>query len=213
MMLEAHQLAIFVPAAVIMAFIPGQDMLFVIAQSASGGVRRGLLAMAGTLTALFLVHLTAAAFGLSALLLKSALLFSAFKYAGAAYLLWLGIVSFLKAPAAASAPESDAAPKRGSAFLQGFVTNVLNPKIAIFILAFFPQFISPHRGSVAVQVFELGAIWGFAGLVALTIASCAGGSLGRLRRRSAMARRAERYVTGSIFIALGLRVLLPERSN
>jgi len=192
-----------------MAFIPGQDVLFVLAQSAKGGVRRGLVAMAGTLSSLFLVHLTAAAFGLSALLLKSALLFSALRYAGAAYLLYLGVQTFLNQPPGASAPDSARDSKRDSPFVQGFVTNVLNPKVAIFILAFFPQFIVPARGFVALQVFELGTIWGFAGLVALTLAASAGGSLGRIRRRSALARRIEQYVTGTVFVGLGLRVALP----
>jgi threonine/homoserine/homoserine lactone efflux protein len=162
--------------------------------------------MAGTLLGLFLVHLPAAAFGLSALLLKSAMLFSALKYAGAAYLLYLGIQSFRKQPSGASATARP--PRLGSPFVQGFATNVRNPKIAIFILAFFPQFIELARGFVALQVFELGAIWGFAGLVALTLAASVGSGLGRLRRRSALARRIEQYATGTLFVGLGLRVAL-----
>lgn len=189
-----------------MAFLPGQDTLFVLAQSAKGGTRRGLVATAGTLAGLFLVHLPAAAFGFSALLLKSDVLFSGLKYAGAAYLLYLGIQSFRKQPPGAS--DSPRPQRLGSPFVQGFVTNVLNPKIAIFILAFFPQFIGPARGFVALPVFQLGTIWGFAGLVALTLAANVGGGLGRLRRRSALATRIDQCVTGTLFVGLGLRVAL-----
>jgi threonine/homoserine/homoserine lactone efflux protein len=206
-MLTLHQLAVFVPAAVIMAFIPGQDVMFVLAQSTIGGARRGLIAMAGILTAFFAVHVSAAAFGLSALLLKYALLFSALKYAGAAYLVFLGIQAYLKPP------QNDDVPpvrRRGAPFVQGFLTNLLNPKVAIFILAFFPQFIATAHGSVLLQVYEMGAIWGLAGVAALSLAAYAGQSLGRLRQRYRLVEQLERYVAGTILVSLGLRVALPD---
>lgn len=207
-MLDSHQLAAFAPAAAIMAFIPGQDVLFVLTQSTMGGSRRGLIAMAGILSAFFTVHVSAAAFGLSELLLKSVLLFSVLKYAGAAYLLFLGIQTYRTSPR--NDIRGATVSGRRAPFVQGFVTNVLNPKVAIFILAFFPQFIVPSHGSVLLQVYEMGAIWGVASIVALSLAAYAGEGLSTLRRRNHFVAQMERYVAGTILVALALRVALPD---
>lgn len=210
-MIDPHQLSVFFPVIIVMVLLPGPDVLFVVAQSARGGARDGLLAVIGIISAFFFVHVTGAALGISALIVKSVLLFNVLKYAGAAYLLYLGIKTLLQrdTPRAAQPVE---APKgiSDSPFVQGFVTNVLNPKVAIFMIAFLPQFIVVARGHVAAQILLLGGIWGAVGTIVLSSAAFVGGSLALLRSRSARVRRLERYITGTIFIGLGLRVAAPD---
>lgn len=210
-MIDPHQLSVFFPVIIVMVLLPGPDVLFVVAQSARGGARDGLLAVIGIISAFFFVHVTGAALGISALIVKSVLLFNVLKYAGAAYLLYLGIKTLLQrdTPRAAQPVE---APKgiSDSPFVQGFVTNVLNPKVAIFMIAFLPQFIVVARGHVAAQILLLGGIWGAVGTIVLSSAAFVGGSLALLRSRSARVRRLERYSTGTIFIGLGLRVAAPD---
>jgi threonine/homoserine/homoserine lactone efflux protein len=207
---------LFVPAMLAITFAPGPDMLFVLAQSARGGARRGLIAVAGIISG-GTVHIGAAAIGLSALLVRSALLFSIVKYAGAAYLLYLGLHTLLAReralPSASPANNTPgAAPPGNSAsapFVQGFITNVLNPKVALFVLAFLPQFVEPARGRIGWQIAELGLLWYATAAVVLSFVALAGGSFDAWRRRNPSAQRVERYVTGAIFVGLGARVALP----
>jgi threonine/homoserine/homoserine lactone efflux protein len=207
-MLDAHALMLFVPAMLAIAFAPGPDMLFVLAQSARGGMRRGLIAVAGIISG-GTVHIGAAAIGLSALLVRSAVLFSLVKYVGAAYLVVLGIRAFIAAEPVGAGSARPAASLGSAPFVQGFVTNVLNPKVALFVLAFLPQFVEPARGNVGGQIAELGAIWYATAAVVLCGVALAGGNFDRWRRGNAAVRRAERYITATIFVALGARAALP----
>jgi threonine/homoserine/homoserine lactone efflux protein len=207
-MLDAHALLPFVPAMLAITFVPGPDMLFVLAQSARGGARRGLIAVAGIISG-GTVHIGAAAIGLSALLVRSALLFSIVKYAGAAYLVYLGVRTLLaREREPQTGVPANGAP-RGSAFVQGFVTNVLNPKVALFVVAFLPQFVEPSRGGIGWQMAELGFIWYATGAIVLSAVALAGSAFDAWRRRNPIVRRVERYITGTIFVALGARVALP----
>jgi threonine/homoserine/homoserine lactone efflux protein len=203
-MLDLHALVLFVPAMLAIALAPGPDMLFVLAQSARGGVRRGLVATAGIISG-GTVHIGAAAIGFSALLVRSALLFSLVKYVGAAYLVYLGVRAFI----AAEPVRANAASPHSSPFVAGFITNVLNPKVALFVLAFLPQFVEPARGNVGPQIAELGSIWYATAAVVLCGVALAGGKFDGWRRRNPLAQRAERYVTGTIFVALGARAAMP----
>jgi threonine/homoserine/homoserine lactone efflux protein len=208
-MLDAHALLLFVPAMLAITFAPGPDMLFVLAQSARGGARRGLIAVAGIISG-GTVHIGAAAIGLSALLVRSALLFSLVKYAGAAYLIYLGVRTLLareQAPQAAA--QADDAANGSAPFVQGLVTNVLNPKVALFVVSFLPQFVEPSRGQIGWQIAELGCIWYATAAVVLSAVALAGSAFDAWRRRNPTAQRVERYVTGTIFVALGARVALP----
>jgi threonine/homoserine/homoserine lactone efflux protein len=203
-MLDLHTLILFVPAMLAIALAPGPDMLFVLAQSARGGVRRGLVAAAGIVSG-GTVHIGAAAIGFSALLMRSAVLFSLVKYVGAAYLVYLGVRAFM----AAEPVRENATSPHSSPFAAGFITNVLNPKVALFMLAFLPQFVEPARGNVGWQIAELGSIWYAVAAVILCGVALAGGKFDAWRRRNPFAQRAERYVTGPIFVALGARASLP----
>jgi threonine/homoserine/homoserine lactone efflux protein len=207
-MLSSHALVLYVPMMLAIALAPGPDMLFVLTQSARGGARRGLIATAGIISGGF-VHISAASIGLSALLVRSALLFSAVKYIGAGYLVYLGLRTLLTRERMSAADPKAGFKPASAPFVQGFITNVLNPKVALFVLAFLPQFVEPARGNIGWQIAELGAVWYATAAVVLCGVALAGGRFDAWRRRNALARRVERYVTGTIFVALGARVALP----
>jgi threonine/homoserine/homoserine lactone efflux protein len=150
-----------------------------------------------------LVHVAAAALGLSALLVSSALAFNVVKYLGAVYLVYLGLRRLL-APAAAA--ESAAAPPRTlrRLFAQGIVVNILNPKTALFFLAFLPQFVDPARGQVGGQILVLGLMFVVLGVVSDGLYAVLAGAAGGWLKRDGRVLRAERYITGSVFVGLGL---------
>ena len=149
---------LFVGAALVLLLIPGPVVLYIVGRSVEHGRRAGLVSIGG-IHAATLVHVAAAALGLSAVLASSALAFGVVKYAGAAYLIWHGLRKIFGRGEAAEAP-----PRAGNAamrrlFRDGFVVNLLNPKTAIFFLAFLPQFVEPGRGHVAMQVAVLGLLF------------------------------------------------------
>jgi threonine/homoserine/homoserine lactone efflux protein len=192
---------LFLLTALTLLLIPGPAVMYVVGQSIGGGRRAGVASVLGIHTGT-LVHVTAAAVGISSLLVASATAFSVVKYAGAAYLIVLGVRRLL------GKEESTVDDTRGPAGLsrhyrQGIVVNVLNPKTALFFLAFLPQFIDPHA-RVAPQVVVLGLTFVALGLVTdSTWALVAGATADRLRR-SERFPRIERWVSGSVFIGLGV---------
>jgi threonine/homoserine/homoserine lactone efflux protein len=207
-MVDQHTLMLYVPAMLAITLAPGADTLFVVASALRYGPRGGVLATGGIISG-GSIHIGFATVGLSALLLRSALAFSMLKYIGAAYLLYIGIKTLRSSTGGVSADE----PHEGSAgmiFRRGFVTNVLNPKVALFVVAFFPQFVSPSHGPLWSQMLELGALWYATGLVWLSFVGIAVGYAGHAVEPSQKARAVFKYVTGSIFVALGVRVALPE---
>jgi threonine/homoserine/homoserine lactone efflux protein len=151
-----------------------------------------------------MVHVLAATLGLSALLASSALAFGVVKYAGAAYLVYLGVRRML-APSEAPAARA-ALPRRALSRLyrDGFVVNLLNPKTALFFLAFLPQFVDPARGAVGFQVAFLGLLFALMGLASDGLYALAAGTAGQWFKRNARVLRFERWVTGSVFIGLGV---------
>ena len=202
---SAANLSIFVLASIALLLTPGPAVLYIVARSLTQGRLAGVVSMLGIQTAT-LVHVAAAALGLSALLMSSAIAFGIVKYVGAAYLIWLGLRALF---AQSRAAEAEVAPRSlGRLFRDGVVVNLLNPKTALFFLAFLPQFVEPERGAVPAQLILLGLI--FTGLAAMSdgmfalLAGTAGGWL----RRSRGFLQAERYVTGSIFIGLGITAAL-----
>ena len=196
-------LGLFSAAALALLLVPGPAVLFIVAQSVAQGRRAGLVCDLGIHSAT-LIHVAAAALGLSALLASSALAFSIVKYAGAAYLIWLG----LKKIFGRDVPSGDpvALPRRRYArlFRDGFVVNLLNPKTALFFLAFLPQFVDPARGHVAMQITILGLVFILIGLITDGAYAFAAGTAGSWLKRSRTYLKAERYVSGTLFIGLGL---------
>jgi threonine/homoserine/homoserine lactone efflux protein len=206
---SSHAFAVYVPAALVLLAIPGPAVLYIIATSVEGGRRAGLLSVAGVHLG-SLVHVAAACAGLSALIVSSAIAFSAVKYVGAAYLVFVGIRKWLEKDEPVELPTR--APRSGRrVFVQGVVVNVLNPKTALFFLAFLPQFVEPRHGAVAAQLAVLGILLVIMGAVSTTVFAIGAGRLGRFLRRNATVVRWQGKVVGAIYCALGVRLALQAR--
>lgn len=199
---DSGTLAVFCVAALVLLVIPGPAVLYIVSQSVSQGRIAGLVSMLGIQTG-GLVHVAAAAAGLSALLVRSSLAFSVVKYAGAAYLFFLGLRRLLgREDAVAGMPAAARSLRR--LYTQGVVVNVLNPKTALFFFAFLPQFVDVERGAVAFQIALLGLVFILLatfsdGLYALA----AGSAAGWVRGRPGLAR-GEQYASGGVLIGLGV---------
>jgi threonine/homoserine/homoserine lactone efflux protein len=188
---------LFALASIALLLVPGPAVLYIVAQSAEQGRSAGLASVAGIHIGTF-VHIVAAAAGLSAIILASAVAFTVVKFAGAAYLVYLGVRKLLERPAAEE-DEPRRAPLR-HVFARGAIVNVLNPKTALFFLAFLPQFVDPDRGAVWSQVVVLGLVFVALGLVSDSVYALVGDAAGSLLRRRATAMR---RVSGTIYIGLG----------
>ena len=191
--------------AVALLLVPGPAVLYVVVQSAEQGRRVGLASVAGIHLGT-LVHVAAATVGLSALIVASAVAFSAVKYAGAAYLIYLGVRRLLARDEVVEPGRRRESLRR--AFARGIVVNVLNPKTALFFLAFLPQFVDPDRGGVWSQVLVLGLVFVGLGLISDSLYALTAGTVGGLLRRR---RRALRYGSGVVFIGLGAAAALARR--
>ena len=197
----------FVVAGLALNLVPGADMSFIIASAARGGRRDGVVAALGV-GAGALVHICAAVLGLSAILASSQAAFDAIKYAGAAYLLWIAI-SLIRSGGAAHVAAPQAVPAR--LFRSAMLVNILNPKVALFFLAFLPQFVDPAARVPAAQIFCLGLWFDFAGtLVNIAVASIAAGAAGRLRE-VAWIGRAARWFAATVMGALAVQLALAAR--
>jgi threonine/homoserine/homoserine lactone efflux protein len=198
----AANLGLFISAALVLLLIPGPAVLYVVARSIQQGRMAGFVSDFGIHTAT-LVHVLAAALGLSALLASSALAFGIVKYAGAAYLIWLGLKKIFGRAEAADVKVQSSGHGHGRLFRDGFVVNLLNPKTALFFLAFLPQFVEPGRGHVAMQIAFLGLLFTLLGFVSDGCYVLAAGAAGHWLKRSRGYLSLERYITGVLFIGLG----------
>ena len=206
-MLDAHRFALFLVASLLLAVTPGPGIFYVLARTLAGGRREGFQSSAGTFFG-GLFHVAAAALGISALLAASALAFHAVKYAGAVYLVVLG-ARIIRARNNEMPVESVSGAGTG-AFRQGILTEVLNPKTALFFLSFIPQFIAPERGRVFLQFAALGFLTVLLNTAAdLTVVSLAG-AIERKLKSSATFRRRQRTASGLGMIALGAYLGLAE---
>jgi threonine/homoserine/homoserine lactone efflux protein len=199
-------LALFAGAALVLLVVPGPAVLYIVAQSIEHGRRAGLVSMLGV-QAGGLVHVAAAALGLSALLVQSAVAFNVVKYAGAAYLVFLGVRKLLARERLE--PTGERPPRRlDRLFAQGVVVNVLNPKTALFFFAFLPQFVDVGRGSVGLQIAMLGVIFILIAIVSDGLYALAAGTASDWLRGSRVFLRAERWVSGTVLVALGVTAAL-----
>jgi threonine/homoserine/homoserine lactone efflux protein len=197
-MFDAHRFLLFFAAALVLAITPGPGIFYVLARSLAGGRREGVLSSLGTFVG-GLFHVFAAALGVSALLAASAVAFHTVKYAGAAYLVWLGIRMIRTRDAELAV--ATGAPKR-KAFRQGVLTEALNPKTALFFLSFIPQFISAH-GHVFAQFVILGVISVVLNTAADLLVVLAAAPLERKLKHNALFRRRQRVASGVGMIGLG----------
>lgn len=204
-MFDSTRIFIFLTAAVLLAIAPGPGMLYVLARSLAGGKREGVLSAFGTFLG-GMVHVFAAALGVSIILARSAAAFATVKYLGAAYLCFLGVRMILDARKD-NATDSGAAPTLGkparNPLWQGVATEVLNPKTALFFLSFIPQFVVRGNGHVFLQFIALGTISVVMNTSADLIVIALAGPLGEKIRSSATFRRRQRTVTGAVMIGLG----------
>ena len=208
-MLQEINLILFLTASLALIIAPGPDNILVLTRGITQGRGAALVSAAGASLGL-VVHSVFAAVGLSTLLQQSATAFLVVKYAGAAYLIYLGIRTFLSKDGFVVSRE--AAPARlGSVFFQGVASNVLNPKVALFFLAFLPQFANPAAGDAAPQLLVLGLTFAFLTWLTFSVLGYFSGSLGGWLRSRASFADYLRWLTGSVLIGLGIRLALPER--
>lgn len=199
---DTATLMIFVAAALALLLTPGPAVLYIVARSVHQGRRAGLVSALG-LTAGGLVHVAAAALGVSAILMSSALAFQTVKQLGAVYLVYLGIRTLLKRDAKQEGDRKQAA-SMPKVFSEAVIVNLLNPKAALFFLAFLPQFVDPARGPVAVQFVSLGIIFTTLGFTTDTLYALLAGTVGGWLRSSPRMLRMQRYLTGGTYIGLGV---------
>src|ERR1039458_595430 len=199
-MFDSTRILLFLTAAVLLAIAPGPGMLYVLARCLAGGKREGVLSAFGTFLG-GMVHVFAAALGVSIVLAKSAVAFATVKYVGAAYLCFLGVRMILDARKE-NASAQDLKPARNPLW-QGVATEVLNPKTALFFLSFIPQFVNRSGGHVFLQFVALGTMSVVMNTTADLIVIALAGPLGERIRSSATFRRRQRTVTGAIMIGLG----------
>jgi len=210
MPLPIHDLPLFLLAGMLLNLTPGPDMLFVIGNGAAHGRRAGVMASLG-IGAGCVLHMLLAAVGLSALLAASALAFEVVKWVGAAYLVWVGIGMLRRGAAPGRAPPP--VPPR-KVFWQGALTNALNPKVALFFLAFLPQFITPGRSGEAAAFLLLGALFNVGGTaINVIVALLASGLRERLAGRATGGRIGGwlQRAAGALFVGLGLKLALTTR--
>jgi len=201
-MFDSTRFLLFMTAAALLAIAPGPGMLYVLARSLAGGKREGVLSAFGTFLG-GMVHVFAAALGISIVLAKSAVAFATVKYVGAAYLCFLGARMILDARReSGEVVLQDVVPKRNPLW-QGVATEVLNPKTALFFLSFIPQFVVRANGHVFFQFVALGTISVALNTTADLIVIALAGPLGEKIRSSAVFRRRQRTATGAIMIGLG----------
>ena len=198
---ELSTLGLFAAAALALAVVPGPAVLYIVARSVDQGRLAGLVSALGIGVG-SLVHVTAATIGLSSLLASSATAFTIVKYAGAAYLILLGIHRLLTREEVA---EVTARPPRalGKIFRDGVVVNVLNPKTALFFLAFLPQFVDPDKGAATLQILVLGLIFTVIALSSDSLWAVAAGTVGGWLRGSRWYLGVKRWVTGTALVVLG----------
>jgi threonine/homoserine/homoserine lactone efflux protein len=201
-MTDPSTLALFMAAALALAVVPGPAVLYIVAQSVDQGRLAGFVSALGIGVG-GLVHVAAATIGLSSLLASSATAFSIVKYAGAAYLILLGVLRLLKREDPAEVLVRPPRPHR-RLFLDGVVVNALNPKTALFFIAFLPQFVEPNGTPASLQIFALGLIFIVIALVSDSAWAFTAGTLGGWLKQSRGYLAVRRWVTGTVFVALGL---------
>jgi threonine/homoserine/homoserine lactone efflux protein len=211
-MLDPQLYVLFLTAALLLTVTPGPDTLFVLAASIGGGTRGGLLATAGILTGL-LVHIGFAVVGVSMLVATSPLAFEAIRWTGAAYLVWIGAGLIVRAwHGGRETPAALKGARPTRVYWQGAMTNVLNPKVAVFYVAFLPQFVSAELGHVPLQLLLLGVTHWLMGIPYLAAVAMASGTMSDRLHRSWRMRRVLDGIAGAVFVGLALRLLLSKRS-
>lgn len=198
---------LFFTVTLLVNITPGNDVLFVASRSISNGVRTGMISALGVFCGCF-VHISAAVLGLSLIIAKSAYLFSIIKFAGAAYLIYLGIKALLIKPDTDAKLSAMNRSSNWKHFKQGFITDALNPKVAIFFLSFLPQFIDPASHSFKLTLAFLGLWFAVQGTLVLILIAYILGKTGNFFKRNPKVWLIQEKVTGLMFIGLGIKMAM-----
>src|SRR4030095_13793540 len=209
-MFDFENFYLFLTVSTLINLSPGPDMIYTSARSLSQGSSAGIFSALGIFAGC-LVHITAAVFGLSKIIEESVLLFSIIKYAGAAYLIFLGIRSLLNKRKTKN--EIDTLPRLTNRriFFQGMLTNILNPKVAIFFLSFLPQFINPQSNYLKEQIAFLGLWFDVQGAAILILVACAVGGFKNLLQKNRSIWNWQEKITGLILIGLGVKMFFVKK--
>lgn len=209
-MLPLADLALFALTALVLVLTPGPNMIYCVSRALSQGRAAGLLSLAGVLLG-FVAHLVAATLGLTALLMAVPLAFDALRIAGAAYLAWLAWDAVRPGGSSPFQPRALPHDAPGRLFRMGLLTNLLNPKVAIFYLSFFPQFLRPEEGSVFLQALQLGTIQIVVSGTVNALLVLGAARIAAFLARSRRWLQAQRYLMGTVLGALALRMALMEQ--
>ncbi|MBN1965881.1 MAG: LysE family translocator [Anaerolineae bacterium] len=209
---DPSTLAIFLTASLALLLTPGPAVLYIVARSIDQGRRAGFASVLGIQLGT-LGHVVAAALGVSAVLATSAVAFSLVKYAGAAYLVYLGVRKLLErtpSPEAVTDPQGDRPTRQElwRVFRQGVIVNLLNPKTALFFFAFLPQFVHPEAGPIAGQILLLGAMFVGMAILSDSMYAMLAGTARNVLRRSRVFTWGQKYISGTIYVALGVTTAL-----
>lgn len=202
-MIEWSSFGVFVAAALALLLVPGPAVLYIVARSIDQGRLAGIVSVFGIATG-SLVHIAAAALGVSALLISSVLAFTVVKYLGAAYLIYLGIHKLFFEKETLTEVELVQRQSLKQIYQQGVIVNILNPKSALFIFAFLPQFITAEQGSVTLQILFLGMTFVVMAIFSDSMYALLAGTLGNWLRGNLGFLRGQRYFAGTIYLLLGL---------
>ena len=209
--MDLNNFLLFAFASLMLNITPGNDMMYVASRSMGQGIKAGIISALG-ITAGCMVHIAAAVVGLSAIIAKSAIAFDVIKYLGAAYLIYLGVKSILKKTSNAFKAAGEIKKEsHWKIFRQGAITNVLNPKVTLFFLAFLPQFINLKSGQPQNQILLLGTWFNFSGLVVNATVAILFGKLGNWLGKSQAFIKWQEKITGMVLLALGIKVALSSR--
>jgi len=209
-MFSFQNLYLFFIASLLLNLTPGNDMLYVASRSISQGIKGGIVSALGVFAGCF-VHISAAVLGLSIIISKSAYFFELIKFAGAGYLIYLGVRALLSKPAINQMDEKLAKTNYWKLFKQGAITNALNPKVAVFFLSFLPQFIDAGSPWFKLQLFTLGLWFAVQGTTVLIIVACIFGKTKDFFKRNPKVWRIQEKITGLVLIGLGIKIALSSK--
>ncbi len=209
-MLSFETLITFFSAAILLALVPGPDNIFVLTQAAIRGKAAGIAVMLGLCTGL-IGHSTAVALGVAVIFQASAVAFTALKYVGAGYLVYLAWQAFRASAEEIESCLDESVPDYWKLYRRGIIMNMTNPKVSIFFLAFLPQFVDPARGSVSLQILLLGGVFILATILIFGGIALLAGSLGEWLTRSSRVRSVLSKVAGTVFLGLAFKLATSQR--
>jgi threonine/homoserine/homoserine lactone efflux protein len=207
---STNNILLFIGTALALNLSPGPSILYILSRSVGQGREAGLVSVLGLATAT-LIHAVAMALGLSTLLLYSPFAFAIVKYLGAAYLVYLGVSALLSRGTFHAAASGGVPLSLGVVYRQGVVTDLLNPKVALFFISFLPQFVDPSAGSPTLQILFFGLLFHVTGVPVNLMVALAGGRLATFLARRPRWARIQNWISGTVLVALGLRLALSEQ--